>query len=248
MKLDKHSSVPLYAQLKDLLTERIESGEYAPGEQIPTEMALCEELDLSRPTVRQAIAELVSEGLLQIKKGKGTFVLDEPDRNNITGFSAFSYSFLTGQTLDNKLFIDYSITEQLPPDVKAVFDLNSSGNEHGFYEIIWTESIEKKPFVYVHSYIPVSRFPTLIEDIRTRKRMIDITANKYPSIPNRANWRMLVRPSTTDEARALDISKGMSVIHSEAAYQSRSGNYCEVSIAILNAETCVMHFEVSNYK
>jgi GntR family transcriptional regulator len=41
-------------------------------------MALCQELSLSRPTVRQAIAELVSEGILVIVKGRGTFVADEP--------------------------------------------------------------------------------------------------------------------------------------------------------------------------
>lgn len=248
MKLDKYSSVPLYAQLKDLLTERIEAGEYGPGEQIPTELALCKELELSRPTVRQAIAELVSEGLLVIMKGKGTFVRDEPARTNITNFSAFTYSFLTGQSLDNKHFIDYSIAENIPAEVQAVFDLNKSGNERGFYEIVWTEQTEKKAFVYIHSYIPVSMFPGLIEDIRTRKRMIDITANKYPLIPNRANWRMLVRPSTGEEARVLDISKGVSVIHSEAAYQSRSGNYCEVSVAVIQAESCVMLYETSSYK
>lgn len=248
MKLDKHSSIPLYAQLKDLITERIESGEYAPGEQIPTEMSLCEELELSRPTVRQAIADLVAEGLLVIMKGKGTFVRDEPDRISIQSFSAYSYSFLTGQNMDNKHFIDYQVAENVPADVRAVFDLNKSGNDRGFYEIIWTESINKKAYAYVHSYIPVSMFPQLMEDIRARKRMIDITANKYPLIPNRANWRMLVRPSTTDEARALDISKGMSVIHSEAAYQSRSGNYSEVSVAVLNAESCVLLYETSSYK
>ncbi len=248
MKLDKHSSVPLYAQLKDLITERIESGEYGPGEQIPTEMALCKDLELSRPTVRQAIADLVAEGMLVIKKGKGTFVRDEPDRINISGFSAFTYSFLTGQSMDNKHFIDYSVAESLPADVKAVFDLNKSGNERGFFEIVWTETEGKKPFAYIHSYIPIAMFPTLMEDIRARRRMIDITANKYPLIPNRANWRLLVRPGTTDEARALDISKGMSVLHSEAAYQSRSGNYCEVSIAVLKAESCVMLFETSSYK
>ena len=73
MKLDKRSSQPLYAQLKEVLVERIQQDVYQSGQQIPSELALCEELSLSRPTVRQAIAELVAEGVLVIVKGKGTF-------------------------------------------------------------------------------------------------------------------------------------------------------------------------------
>ena len=57
MKLDKHSSIPLYAQLRELIVERIQDNSYKQGERIPSEMQLCEELDLSRPTVRQAISE-----------------------------------------------------------------------------------------------------------------------------------------------------------------------------------------------
>ena len=59
MRLDKHSSIPLYAQLRELLVEQIQDGRYKPGDRIPSELTLCEELDLSRPTVRQAIADLV---------------------------------------------------------------------------------------------------------------------------------------------------------------------------------------------
>jgi len=97
MKLDKRSTQPLYAQLKELLVERIQQGTYKPGQQIPSELALCEELDLSRPTVRQAIAELVTEGILTILKGKGTFVAAEPERIEIKGFNPFTFSFFIVQ-------------------------------------------------------------------------------------------------------------------------------------------------------
>ena len=88
MKLDRHSSVPLYAQLRELIVERIQDGIYRQGEPIPSEMTLCEELDLSRPTVRQAIAHLDSDGILEIQKGRGTFVAVEPERFSIPHFNA----------------------------------------------------------------------------------------------------------------------------------------------------------------
>lgn len=72
MRLDRHSSIPLYAQLRELLVEQIQDGFYKPGDRVPSELTLCEEHDLSRPTVRQAISDLVADGILVIEKGKGT--------------------------------------------------------------------------------------------------------------------------------------------------------------------------------
>jgi len=117
MKLDKRSNIPLYAQLKDWILERIASGQFPAGQQIPSELILCEELALSRPTVRQAIAELVAEGTLVIQKGKGTFVSAEPERLEIRQFSPFSYSLLAAKSLSDYLF---QSIEQLPPDEETL--------------------------------------------------------------------------------------------------------------------------------
>ncbi|MGY4706656.1 extracellular solute-binding protein [Candidatus Bipolaricaulota sp. J31] len=77
-KLDKRSATPLYLQIKEILKERIERGEYAPGERLPTEMELCEMFGVSRITVRQALNELAKEGLLYRQRGSGTYVNREP--------------------------------------------------------------------------------------------------------------------------------------------------------------------------
>ncbi len=100
MKLDRRSTQPLYAQLKQLLADRIRQQQYGPGQQIPSELALCQELGVSRPTVRQAIAELVSEGVLVIEKGRGTFVADDPERLEIKNVTAASFSLLSTRSLE----------------------------------------------------------------------------------------------------------------------------------------------------
>lgn len=68
------SGYPLYLQLKSLLMEKIDTGEWLPGTMIPTENDLTEEHGVSRTTVRQAIADLVSAGTLIRQQGRGTFV------------------------------------------------------------------------------------------------------------------------------------------------------------------------------
>ena len=77
MTIDRQAPLPLYYQLKRLLSERIESGDWKPGDLLPTELNLQETHGLSRTTVRQAIRELEIEGLVTRYRGRGTFVAEE---------------------------------------------------------------------------------------------------------------------------------------------------------------------------
>lgn len=72
--VDRSSPIPLYVQLKQILLERIRQQEWQAGELIPSEARLEETYDLSRITVRQALASLVQEGYLDRQRGRGTFV------------------------------------------------------------------------------------------------------------------------------------------------------------------------------
>ena len=74
VKLDKNIPVPLYYQLKNLVLDMIGEGSLKEGDLLPPESELCAALDVSRPTIRQAFGELVSEGYLNRYKGRGTFV------------------------------------------------------------------------------------------------------------------------------------------------------------------------------
>jgi GntR family transcriptional regulator len=75
-KIDRSSPVPYYFQLRKLLAEAITAGGWVPGERIPSEPDICRHFDVSRTTVRQALAELESEGLIRKDKGRGTFVAE----------------------------------------------------------------------------------------------------------------------------------------------------------------------------
>ena len=66
--------MPRYAQLADLLRQRIARGVWPPGTQLPSLEALMQEFDVARVTVRQAIDLLAREGLVSPQRGRGTFV------------------------------------------------------------------------------------------------------------------------------------------------------------------------------
>lgn len=78
--IDKQSPIPIYYQLEQYMKEKIEKGEWQPGEMIPSERELAEMYDISRMTVRQAVNNLVNDGYLIRRRGKGTFVAAQKNR------------------------------------------------------------------------------------------------------------------------------------------------------------------------
>ena len=72
--IDPSSKVPLYLQLTEGIRRRILREEYKEGDLLPTERELGERYGLSSTTIRRALGDLVHEGLLERKAGKGTFV------------------------------------------------------------------------------------------------------------------------------------------------------------------------------
>jgi GntR family transcriptional regulator len=77
---------PLYRQIKTLILQGLESGEWRPGEAIPSETELASRFNVSQGTVRKAIDEMASENLLVRKQGKGTYVASHNDPRSLFRF------------------------------------------------------------------------------------------------------------------------------------------------------------------
>ena|SRR5215469_8076706 len=74
--ITRGTPVPPYRQLASIIRRQIESGELAPGKQLPSLVKLAEEYDVAVPTVRKAITLLKDEGLITGVAGYGTFVAE----------------------------------------------------------------------------------------------------------------------------------------------------------------------------
>lgn len=82
--------VALYHSVGSAIRSRIQDGEWAPGQQIPSERELMDSLKVSRSTVRQGIDFLVREGVLQRVQGRGTFVAPPKIRKSVLRLLEFS--------------------------------------------------------------------------------------------------------------------------------------------------------------
>lgn len=76
--------VATWRQLAERLRQAIRSGELAPGQRFPSELSLVQEYELSRITVRRALAQLRNEGLIIVVKSRGTFVAGEAERTTVS--------------------------------------------------------------------------------------------------------------------------------------------------------------------
>jgi GntR family transcriptional regulator len=77
---------PLYQQIKNLIVQGLDSGEWKPGEAIPSELELAARFGVSQGTVRKAIDELAAENLLVRRQGKGTFVATHAETRTLFRF------------------------------------------------------------------------------------------------------------------------------------------------------------------
>ena len=80
IKISRYLPTPLYAQLKDSILKALQEGTLKPGDKLPTEEELCERFSISRPVIRQAYSELISDGIISRIKGKGSFIREKDVR------------------------------------------------------------------------------------------------------------------------------------------------------------------------
>jgi len=77
-RIDRSSPLPYYHQLKQLILTDIAANRLGPGDRLPGDHGLCQQYEVSRTVVRQALSELEVEGVITRSKGRGTFVAPTP--------------------------------------------------------------------------------------------------------------------------------------------------------------------------
>ena len=81
--------MPIYLQLREIIRNKIDDGEYMPGTAIPSANKLAETFGINRITIRNAVDALVNEGLLRRVQGKGVFVVGKKNELSIEEHAGF---------------------------------------------------------------------------------------------------------------------------------------------------------------
>lgn len=157
--LHDSDGIPLYRLVKAQLKEFINTRHLNPGDPIPPEQKLCAELNVSRGTVRVAIADLVREGVLQRRQGRGTFVARPKFERSLLHYFRFVQRDSSEAIVPESRIIKARVV--LPP--KDVADaLGIPAREH-VIELQRVRTIKAAPCIYQTSFFPERLFPGLHE-------------------------------------------------------------------------------------
>lgn len=195
---------PLYHQLRELLIEQIESGEWEPGHQLPTEKELSGEFGVSRATVRQAMQLLETQGLIERYPGRGTFVARPKISINLLAMYVNPRDFKTGGTVGHTRVV--SITRMpAAPNVAARLGL-AVGDE--VWELRRIVSADSTPNMLITSWLPYRDFPDMDALDTRRQTMRTFLRERYGIDGGRQHKEIEATALDETEAELLKAAPG----------------------------------------
>jgi GntR family transcriptional regulator len=236
----KKSALPKYAQLREALRKQIET--LNADQPIPSEYELCDKYDVSRITVRKALNDLIHEGLLYSRQGKGTFVAPRKFRiewaHEMAGFHA--------DMARRGLVVKVRVLEQkiVPADQHVADELSVTPGDP-VVKIVRLRFVEEQPFDIATNYTPWVVFPGLEKEDLARGSIYALIRTRYGVQIDHGVRLVEAVACPSAEAKLLRVKAGapLLLIHNtmyDAAHRpvehsiiQRRGDRAQVEIAVV---------------
>lgn len=216
----RRAPMPYYVQLAEVLRDNIARGQWHPGEALPAEADLCAFFGVSRTVVRQALNELVADGLVHKEKGRGTFV----SRPKI---AALVVQELRGFTDDmaarGQLVATEILTQEIvpvPPQVAPELGVSMRS------EVVLLERVRRvdgEAIVKVETYLPVPRFAALVQTDLTDRSLYHVMVEEYGVFAQGGQRRIEAVAAGAETAELLDMEPRAPVLALTATTLDQDG-------------------------
>ena len=204
MSINPTSSVPFYAQLEEALLNRIRSGELQLGSRMPSEDELVALYNVSRTTVRTAIRNLIGRGMVEIRRGKGTFVSEAVITQELTALTGFVEDRHapgkkpSAKVLDRRLVAaSETVARQLAVQRGATVA-----------RIQRVRLADGSPLSFDETYLPQELGAKVMADDLENQPIFTLLEQKYSTPLLEAEYRLAAVPSHGTVARALGLDAG----------------------------------------
>jgi DNA-binding GntR family transcriptional regulator len=205
LSLDRSSPVPLYYQLAQQLELAITNGDLKPGDRIEPEVDIAERTGLSRPTVRQAIQELVKKGLLVRRRGVGTQVVQSHMRRPVELSSLYDDLTRANHKPTTKVLV--LRTEGAAEDIAATLGIGA-GTE--VYVIERLRSDGDQPLAYMRNWIPADLVD--LDETNLEAHGLYELLRRAGVQMHIANQRIGAKVASSVEAKLLDTRTGAALL------------------------------------
>ena len=204
--LNPASPLPLYHQLAALLSDRIARGELSIGARLPSEPELSREHGIGRPTVRQATELLVQRGLIERRRGSGTYVRKAEQRVDLFSLAGTLSSFQKGGIeIESKLVRKVS-KRRVPVDAENPF----SGRDAYHFQRL--SSVHGQPVLCEELFLDPSVFPDLPSVPLSGVSLAQVVEERYYLRPTHAEQSFRVAQAPLAVCKQLTITPSQSVL------------------------------------
>lgn len=201
--------LPKYRRLADLLREEIALGQRKPGDRLPAETELAETYGLAHGTVRQAIADLVSNGVLERLHGKGTFV--RRPKFDRSMFRFFRFRGPGGEAVVPTSRILRRLREPAPSYVARQLRLRDGDDAIRMSRV---RRLEGSPVLVEEIWLPLPRFDRFLalDDSEIGDLLYPVYDSACEQAVARAEEKLTAEVAGEDVARALSAPEGAPLI------------------------------------
>lgn len=234
--LDRKSPIPLYHQMKSILQKLVQQS--PPHARLPAEQELALEYGVSRGTVKQAITELVQQGLLYRVQGKGTFVAAPQIHQSFAKLTSFTEDIEKQGYLAETRVLD--ITRIAPPDAVA----RELGREQVWY-VHRIRLADGEPLAVLTSYLPVHLVPHL-EPEDVAYSLYDSLDRRYGRRPVRAHDTYRASLADRRTAALLGVPVETPVLKSTRTAFLENGQPVEYVEAVVRGDRYVLHVDIND--
>ena len=206
----RDSAIPLHFQLRQVILGMIERGEVRAGEPFPTERDLAARYGVSLAPVRQAVLDLVREGLLYRVSGQGTFLRERPNLERVSVLSSFSDS-MRARGFD--VAVEILRHEAIRPPAQVADALGCGKRRVLCFERVAV--VNGEPVGLLTSFLPLHTFPRLTIDGRAEGSLYRALENQFGVVPVHAEMVMELAPCSTTQSGLLSLPVGSPLLFSE---------------------------------
>jgi GntR family transcriptional regulator len=204
MSLDSASHLPLYAQLEQALITRIADGSLCPGTRLPSEDSLVHEYAVSRTTVRAAIQSLLQRGVVEIQRGKGTFVTLPKITQELTELTGFVEDMqAAGRKATAKV-----LSQQVVPCNESVARQLALSPGTAVIRIQRVRLADGHPLSFDETYLPKELGRKITTNNLETNPIFALLEQKYNTPLIEAEYRLEASCADSTVAAALDIEVG----------------------------------------
>lgn len=224
--------IPQHKRLFEILRKHIAEGVYTEGDLLPSENELCRLYGMTRPTVRQSLSTLASEGYISKHQGKGSIVHILPREIGILSVSGTT-SAVGDRNLKTRIIVKPVL---IPWNNNFIFPLSELEKESGCIYMERLRLLDGIPIFYDISYIANINLPRITSRQFENKSLFQVLRDHYLIEIRGGEQRIKAIPATARIARFLHLKKSQPVLHLERKMETNVKDLFLYSSIFCNTE------------